>query len=287
MNQDCPCCNSSKVKFFTNREEYDYYRCSRCESIFISPDILEKIDNGYSVMKYDEGYWKTELASSLERSYGVALARMSEVFYYARTQINRFIDIGTGPGYFLDAVQKLLPDKAHIFYGIEKFPPMDSENRTKQKNYFIGDMDVFKTEKFDAGICIEVIEHITPNMLKNLLSQLSLISNENAVYLFNTGMPDYVIKEDMAYLDPHNRGHIVSYSLMAIDLLASQYGFNTHHIRGKAWAFILEYKPSKSTNIEMVDRIWSAVPENLQTLTDKKMGSVLRLLGMETSRAYY
>ncbi|MCY9664830.1 class I SAM-dependent methyltransferase [Paenibacillus alginolyticus] len=287
MEQGCPCCNDSKVKFFTNRQEYDYFSCKRCESIFISPDILEKIDNGYSVMTYDEGYWKTELASSFERSYGVALARMSEVFYYARSQINRFIDIGTGPGYFLDAIHKLLPDKAHIFYGIEKFPPSDLENRTKHENYFIGDMDVFKTEKFDAGMCIEVIEHITPNMLKSLLSNLALISNENAVYLFNTGMPDYVVNEDNEYLDPHKRGHIVSYSLKAINILASQFGFKTHSIRGKTWAFILEFKPNHKTSVEMVDRIWTAVPENLQTLTDKNMGSVLRLLGMETSRAYY
>jgi hypothetical protein len=287
MNQVCPCCNTSIIKLFVQKDSYDYYQCRACESIFIAPEILAEIDNGLNLVTYDESYWNAELASSLDRSYGIALARMSEVFYYARTKINKFIDIGTGPGYFLDSVKKYLPDHANVFYGIEKFPPSDLHQRTNHPNYFVGDMDLFENEKFDAGMCIEVIEHITPTMLKDLLKNLSLKCNNNALFLFNTGMPEYVTKENMNYIDPCKRGHIVSYSLKAIDHLATPFGFKAYAIKGKTWAFILEYNPTHNVKMDMVDRIWTAVPENLQTLTDKNMGSVIKLLGLETSRAYY
>ncbi|WP_231956133.1 methyltransferase domain-containing protein [Aneurinibacillus soli] len=263
---------------------YNYFQCKSCGSIYIDTQIIDKIDNGFGIVQYTDNYWETELADARERAYGVALARMAEAFYYSRIPIKRFLDIGSGPGYFLDAVSKYLPNSEHIFYAIEKFPP-PSEFITKSENYLVGDLSDVNL-KFDGGICIEVIEHITPNMLKNLLMNLAKVSNEGAFYIFNTGMPDYVLKEDMGYLDPIRRGHIVSYSLKAIEKLAKGMDFTVFPLIGKSWAFGIEYK-TKSTSLENIqDRIWTALPDNLNILCDKDMGSVLRILGLETSRAY-
>jgi SAM-dependent methyltransferase len=284
MLQICPCCNSSETVLIKTVDKYDYYQCGACESLFLDTVYLSQIDNGLSIVRYEEGYWKMELESARERSYGPALARMAEAIYYCRRPIEKFLDIGTGPGYFLDAVGKLLPDHAHVFYGVELFPP-DFEYRTLARNYIVGDLGDLK-EKFDCGICVEVVEHLTPRMMDDLLEKLASVSNPEALYIFNTGMPDYVLKEDINYLDPTRRGHLVSYSLKAIELLAGKYGFTVHRIPGKTWAYAVEYSKRRSPSEDIRDRIWKASAHNLNILTDKNMGSVLRVLGLETSRAY-
>lgn len=285
MSQICPCCYSEDTQIFKTVSKHDYFICMTCDSIFIDTSDLVKIDNGFEIVKYKEEYWKMELESAKERSYGSTLARMAEAIYYCRRPIKKFLDIGTGPGYFLDAVEKLLPDNSTIFYGVELYPP-DIQFRTKSKNYIIDDLGNL-TDKFDCGICIEVIEHLTPNMLNDILKKLADVSNPDALYIFNTGMPEYVRNEDIDYLDPVKRGHLVSYSLQAISLMAAKYGFIAHKIIGKTWAFALEFtNDDQVSNEDIRDRIWKASEHNLSILCDNKMGNVLKVLGLETARAY-
>lgn len=280
----CPCCQANEIVHLTDVDDFAYFRCPACESIFINSSVLEEIDQGRNLRAYDLDYWQNELSSSRERSYGVALARMAEAFYYTRIPIGAFLDIGTGPGYFLDAVAKYLPGNSHIFYGVEKFPPI-SERRTHSPNYIIGELNDIDI-KVDGGICIEVIEHITPKMLQGLLQGLARVSNSGALYIFNTGMPNYVLHEDMNYLDPLRRGHIVSYSLKAVECLADGLGFTVLPIIGKTWAFALEYDSKSAGNEDIRSRAWSALKHNLELLDDREMGSVLKVLGLETIRAY-
>lgn len=285
MAQICPCCNSAATALFRSVGIYNYYRCKSCECLFLDTAYLLQIDGGLTIVSYEEEYWKMELRSARERSYGPALARMAEAIYYCRIPVKRFLDIGTGPGYFLDAVGKLLPEHADVFFGIELFPP-DAEFRTTAKNYIIGDLGDLE-DKYDCGICIEVIEHLTPVMLDGLLKKLAAASNPGALYIFNTGMPEYVKKEDIGYLDPTKRGHLVSYSHKAMSLMGGKYGFTMHPIPGKTWAFALEFTNGNATPPEDIrDRIWTASQHNLDILSDSTMGTVLKILGLETSRAY-
>jgi SAM-dependent methyltransferase len=285
MKVSCPCCGHTRTALFRTVSGYDYYKCGSCGSLFIDPGYLARIDAGFNIVKYEEGYWRKELDSARERSYGPALARMAEAVYYCRRPIEKFLDIGTGPGYFLDAIAKLLPDHAHQFYGVELFPP-DAEWRTKSANYIMGDLGDLE-HRFDCGICIEVIEHLTPRMLDGLLQKLARISNPNALYIINTGMPEFVIHEDIGYLDPTGRGHLVSYSLDAMILMGRKHGFTAHQIKGKTWAFALEFTPGEKLAAEDIrGRIWKASAHNLAILHDSTMGDALQILGRETSRAY-
>ncbi len=285
MQQICPCCNSKSTRQFIKVLEYDYYECKSCDTLFIDTNYLSKIDNGFNIVKYEEGYWKMELESAKDRAYGPALARMSEALYYCKRPVNKFLDIGSGPGYFLDAVKKLLPANAHHFYGVELFPPKE-EFRSKSENYIIGDLGDL-TDKYDCGICVEVVEHLTPKMFDDILQKLARVSNPDALYIFNTGMPEYVKHEDMGYLDPTKRGHLVSYSLKAVSLMAGKYGFVVHRIPGKTWAYALELTDNKkAASADIRERIWHALPQNLNLLCDPEMGHVLKILGLETSRAY-
>lgn len=275
----CPCCTSRRTTDFRVIDGHAYFRCRRCRSLFLDPAELDAIDAGASLVKYGDAYWAMELPPARERAYGVSLVRAAEALHYCRRPVQRFLDVGTGPGLFLDAVARHLPASAEVFYGIEKHPPPPSLRSTSPR-YLVGslrDLDF----RVDCGLCMEVLEHLTPNMARALFSDLAAVSREQALYLFNTGLPRYVLDEDPAYLDPTRRGHIVSYSLAAVARLAGPAGFQVYPIRSKSWAFAIELGPRGP---RLHKRIWDALPENLRLLQDPEMGSVLRIAGLETAR---
>ena len=117
-----------------------------------------------------------------------------------------------------------------------------------------------------------------------MLAELATRSNPGALYIVNSGQPRFVLDEDPAYLDPDRRGHIFSYSVEAVALLAEPLGFRVVPLRGKTWAFLLEFGGDDRTAPE--DRIWTALPENNALLSDPERGTVLQILGLESARAY-
>lgn len=128
------------------------------------------------------------------------------MFLLARWPIHAFLDIGAG--YLLDALETLLPELSGMFHAVELFPP-PMPHRTNHPNYVIGSVGDLN-RNFDAGVCIEVIEHLTPATLAKLVRQLAQRSNPDALYLFNSAQPSFVETQDRGYLDPLKRGHVVS-----------------------------------------------------------------------------
>ena len=150
---------------------------------------------------YAEEYWRNELGAARERCFGPAVLRVAETIAYCRVPIRGFIDIGAGTGWLLDALEVLLPEVIDRFHAIELYPP-PLPHRTANPNYVVGTLgDMHRT--FDAGVCIEVIEHLTPATLRALVAQLAAVSHPGSLYLFNSGQPDFVEREDPGYLDPH------------------------------------------------------------------------------------
>lgn len=279
----CVLCGG-EASLFRPVDGVNYYECAACDFIFADPELLARIDAGLPVRDYDEEYWKAEFASARERSYGSSLARAAEAMLYCRLPITRFIDIGTGPGYLLDALSTYLPGSRSRFYGVEKFPPA-SEYQTRHENYLCSDLaDVGQT--FECGVCVEVIEHLTPAMAHGLADAMATASVPGSLFVFNTGLTSYVKNEDPGYLDPYRRGHITCWSVNAARNVFAPRGFNVHPLRGKTWAFVLERAGGKDENVTMDQRIWSPDPANRAMLDDPTMGSVMYLLGLESARAY-
>lgn len=283
---DCPVCGGN-AKVFSEKKggekSFLYYECRKCGSIFIEPEILDKMDNGIPLIEYTKEYWDMELQSARRRCFGDCMARMAEVIYYATIPIENFLDIGGGTGMFLDAIEQYLPDNKEHFYSVEKYPP-EKIHCTKSKNFYNCSYSELNM-KFQAGICIEVVEHLTPQMLVSIFRDVASVSSDGAIYLINTGMPQYVKKEDPNYLDPFIRGHIMSYSLKGIQNLLEPLGYSVYPIRGKNWAYCIEYH-SNNKDSDITGRLWKALPENLELLKDSKMGSVLHILGRESINGY-
>lgn len=281
---DCLLCSSPAIPF-RMVDGVQYFECCACDFIFADPALIASIDAGNSPREYDEDYWRSELQSARDRSYGSSLARLGEALLYCSIPVQRFIDIGTGPGFLLDAVERYLPQSSHRFYGVEKFPP-EPEFRSRHANYIcadLGDMDM----TFECGVCVEVIEHLTPAMAGALAGSLRKVAAPGALFLFNTGLTGYVRNEDSDYLDPFYRGHITCWSEKAARRLFEPLGFRVLPLQGKSWAFVVEVPSGDPRQqLPLADRIWSAPQANLDLLTDPDMGTVMHILARESARAY-
>ena len=281
---NCPLC-SAAVAFYASIDKVGFHECKVCNFIFADPEFLQRVDAGESLRNYDAEYWSAEISAARQRSFGSSLARVAEAVLYCRIPIRRFLDIGTGPGFLLDALAMYLPSHSELFYGVEKFPP-DPSDRSVHPNYLAAGLEDLEGA-YECGVCIEVFEHLTPLMADRLAYALRSVSVPGSLFLFNTGLTDYVRHEDPGYLDPRGRGHICSWSVTAARKIFAAHGFLVHALPGKTWAFIVELPyPQYDDTGQIADRIWSAPECNRQMLTDPHLGSVIYILGIESARAY-
>ena len=290
----CPVCGGSgRLAYHAvageKMPQYNYYKCEDCGTIYIQTDILDMMDCGHQLIEYKEEYWKMEHDSAIDRCYGANLARLAEAIYYCQIPIHKCLDIGAGGGYLLDALLGYLPTKEDAFWAIEKYPPKE-EWRTKSPHYIIGKYSALREHQFECGICVEVVEHLTPKMLVEIFSEVAKASVPGSLYLLNFGFASYVADEGQEqYLDPFVRGHIMSYSVRGLQALLEPLKFQVLPIRGKSWCIAIEYREETDVRFggeDITDRIWSALPENLALLEDPIMGSALKVLGLESVRAY-
>jgi hypothetical protein len=273
----CTVCEAGAAAQYRTVDGIAYFRCKACTSLFADP--------AFEPAPYTGDYWRNEIGPARERCFGPALMRVAETIAYCRLPIQAFIDIGAGTGWLLDALGTLLPEAIDRFHAVELYPP-PLPYRTGNANYVVGTLaDTGHT--FDAGVCIEVIEHLAPSTLRTLAAQLAAVSRPGALYLFNSGQPDFVEREDPNYLDPHGRGHIASYSLSGAAAIFRPAGFNVIGLPNRTWAFLVEFGTTQPVDGHaLIDRLWHPVAENVSMLRAARFGELLRVAGIDTARAY-
>lgn len=275
----CPVCHSGRSALFTEVDGFAYYECSSCGSLHIDPGVLAEMDAGrHPLGGYADEYWEQERVATLERADGDSLCRAGEAILYCRRPVESFLDVGAGPGFLVQRLQALLDPEARIFHGVEKFPPAYA---VECPNFHIGDVADLDG-KFDAGVCIEVVEHLSPSMLRGLAGSLRRISRPGSLWLFNTGLPNYVKHEDPGYLDPLRRGHVVSYSIPALESIFAPLGLEVSPLPGKSYAFIVEFEPAETPDFN--ERIYRPLPGNRALLN--RCG-LLHQAAFESARASY
>lgn len=275
----CPVCQSGRSLPHAIIDGYGYFTCQSCDSIHIDPAVLDELDAGNALVgKYEKDYWERERKSALARATGVSLCRAGEAILYCRRPVKRLLDLGAGPGFLVQELQRLIDPTADIVHGVEKYPPPYASVCT---NLHIGSIASL-AGLFDAGICIEVIEHLTPRMLDAILGELAGVSAQGSLWLFNTGMPDYVRNEDPGYLDPVRRGHIISYSLAGLTPWFEHRGFRISALPGRSFGFFAEYQPQET--LDFASRFYQPVTENLVLL---QRNGLLYQAAFETARSYY
>jgi SAM-dependent methyltransferase len=280
----CPVCLRGPSLPFREIAGVNYFKCGACGSLFADPEFLDKTARG-EAQTYRQDYWEAEQISAMQRCYGSSPIRAAETFLYCRRPIRRFLDVGAGSGHLLDSMSTLLPSASGVFHGVDAFPPAPP-NRTTHPNFVEGSVaDI--AGPFDAGICVEVIEHLVPDTLRSIIRELAGVSAPGALYLFNSGQPEYVEREEPGYLDPMIRGHVVSYSLAGARAIFGPLGFNIIELPGRHWAFLAEFGPPVPVSRdELYSRLWTPVPDNVALLTGDPFGHLLYAAGLDSARCY-
>jgi len=278
----CIVCAGCACDPYREFEGVDYFECRSCGSLFADRERFEATTPGSRA--YDSDYWSFEVASSRERSYGSSLLRLSEALLYLRRPAQRLLDVSTGPGQILDAVSQLNPALAERLIGVEPFPPPEA-HRTKHPNYQIGFVSDLQGT-FDGGLCVEVIEHLWPDTLRALIADLAKVSNDQALYLFNSAQPSFVKNVYPEYMSPHRLGHVVSYSIAAVRSVFAESGFEVHALPGRDWAFLAEFKGAPLTGEDLMTRVWTPLAENVALMKSGPFGHLLHAMGIESARCY-
>lgn len=275
----CPVCSFGNSRHLKEIEDIAYYRCDSCQSLYIDPLILSSIDEGRTLGPYDEGHWKMESESAKVLASEESLIRAGEAILYARRPVYRFLEVGAGAGFLLDELMRLYPEEKNLFHAVEFFPPSRHSNH---ENFKIGTVDTFPG-KFDAGVLLEVLKHLTPKMLSALVQEISNVSEIDSLWLFDTGIPDLVIREkNPGNLAPFSRGHLVYYSQKGLRSIFSKYGFHIQECPGKSFAFIAEFQPSAEWPFEK--RFTHPLEHNEKIL--KKAGWFYQA-SFESARSYF
>lgn len=256
----------------------EFTDCPECRCIAMDGNSLLLVDGGKFERSYDASYWSDELQAAKERSWGPTLARAAEAILLCRRPVVTFLDIGTGPGYLLDALSYYLPSSKDRFWGIEKFPP---EDHSDHPGFTEGSLEDLPRD-VDCGVCVEMIEHLTPQMLRRLARELSWVSLPNSLYIFNTGLSDFTREDCPEYIDPLRRGHIVSWGFPALAEIFGLEGFKLHRLGSREWAFAVEYLPE--SDLTVADRIWSPIEENAAILNDPATGMVMHIVARDSLR---
>ncbi len=69
MVKKCPVC-SNGASFFIQKEQFTYYNCDSFNLLFVDSNVLNKIDQGISLVKYSDDYWQSESHAVKERFWG-------------------------------------------------------------------------------------------------------------------------------------------------------------------------------------------------------------------------
>lgn len=143
-------------------------------------------------------------------------------------------------------------------------------------------------ELFEASTCIEVIEHLSPDMVRKLAASLAKRAAPGALFFFNSAQPSFIENHDPDYLDPLGRGHVVSYSIAGLGHLFEPSGFSIIESPGRDWAFLAEFAPSLESGDrkDLFKRLWNPVPENMALLQSSRFGPLMIGMGLESARCY-
>ncbi len=280
----CPVCRDGTMAPHAVVEDVAFDRCGACGSIVAEEGFLARTLAGEARV-YDDSYWEFELSAARERCFGNSIPRVAELFLYARRPIRRFLDVSAGAGYLLDAVATLLPGFGAGLRAIEPFPPPEAY-RTRHPGYQVGFLSDVEG-LFDAGTCIEVIEHIPPAVLWEVVRDLGRVAAEGSVWYFNSAQPDSVFVREQGYLDPHRRGHIASYSVVGLRPMFEAAGFALQPLPGRDWAFLAIRGGGPARDAEgVLQWVWNPLPENMATLEAEPFGHLIRTIGTEAAVAY-
>ncbi len=183
----CLACGSSEKKhvgratdyeYYSTDDEYDFYKCGNCGSIYIDPvpeDLLSMIypSNYYSFGAHKETFVQ-KVKKVLDKRF------FKKYLNTIKKDELSVLDVGGGSGWLLDLV-KSFDDRINFTKVVDFDEKAESVARSKGHDYFNGRIEDYKAErKYDFVLMLNLIEHVAdPGAvmanISNLLSDEGLV----------------------------------------------------------------------------------------------------------------
>lgn len=164
----------------------------RARQILASINDLSSLKNTYN-SKYAEiknlntsSFWNNKLskASRLEKQDGMTKDRVKTAFRFLPRNAKKVLDIGAGNGF----VEELLSRKNIKIFGNDISSVSVKNLKSKFKGQFRRESIYgmkYSRESFDAIFALEVLEHVPPSKIFNLLKKIKEILREKGSFIIS------------------------------------------------------------------------------------------------------
>lgn len=163
----CPVCNAADTtlwskagdyEYFSVPDEFTYYHCASCATIFIDPiptDLLKKIypSNYYSFVNKGKNI-VVKLKEWLDKRFFKKILRQ-----LPGSSLN-VLDVGGGTGWMLDVLKKTDP-RISFTQSVDIDTDARTEAESRGHAYFEGTIEAFETDRrFDLILMLNLVEHV-------------------------------------------------------------------------------------------------------------------------------
>ncbi len=210
----CKICHSH-ANFFCKKNNFLYYLCQNCQTLFIHPLPDQKQLKKYYQQEFDYLNDQTQ-----QKTVKLQAKKIINKFIKLLPTGKTLLDIGSGYGFILQEAEKkgiksigLEPSKKLCFFTKHQL-------KLKVFNLSIEEyLDRFKNQKFDFISLIHVIEHLhNPKHILQLLPKL--LNNNGVIYIETPNLNSHLFKvekKDYTFLTPPD--HIWIFSLKSFKFL--------------------------------------------------------------------
>ncbi|HEU5167114.1 MAG TPA: class I SAM-dependent methyltransferase, partial [Chitinophagaceae bacterium] len=187
----CPLCNSDKTilwsvakdyEYASTNDEYKYYYCKNCISLFISPVPENELHRIYPSNYYSFQPGKKNWAFLIKEWLDKKLFK--KILNQLKNDNINVLDIGGGTGWLCDLVKTI--DKRTA---LTQVVDIDSDAKKiaeeKGHRYFEGRIEEFtRSEKFDLVFLLNLLEHVAHPI--DVLQQIEQLLNPGGIVLIKT-----------------------------------------------------------------------------------------------------
>ena len=266
----CAVCKANAAQRYRNVDGVGYLRCGACGSLFADPDFLaaEQLSSmptttgGMSCMRRGS-------AASARRCCAWRRRSRIVVCRSARSSISAPAPVGCS--------MHLRHCCQRRSIGSMRSSSIRRPRRTAPAIRTTSSARWTACDRtFDAGVCIEVIEHLTPTTLRSLVAQLAAVSRPGSLYLFNSGQPDFVEREDPGLSrSARPRPHRLVFAALVPRASSGRPGSMSSRCPAAPGLFLPSSGRCSLVDADaLIARLWHPVPENVSML----LGAVRRLI---------
>lgn len=163
----CPVCQSANItlwskakdyEYFSTPDEFSYYSCSDCQTIFIDPVPIDLLNIIYPSNYYSFVSKKKNIVVRLKEWLDKSFFR--KILKQLTTDSINVLDIGGGTGWMLDILKKT--DPRISFTQVADIDPQAKAIAEQNGHaYFEGIVEDFNTDKkFDLILMLNLVEHV-------------------------------------------------------------------------------------------------------------------------------